>query len=203
MATRNIPLYRDPAVLLIDQLKKIHVEGELDVIDTSVWFPKIARGEYSVGLNLTAAALDDPDVSFYENYACGSERNYTKYCNPRRRKADRCAVARDRPDQTQATSCGRWKKPGAGRCPADHHAQRRRTVLATLRERLRAAAQQSLQQLALRRRVARQIIRRADAMRGRCRNVACATFRTPAYAIKSATPPPPCGPPARCRRAGP
>ena len=81
VATRNIPLYRDPAVLLIDQLKKIHVEGELDVIDTSVWFAKVARGEYTVGMNLTAAALDDPDVNFYENYACGSERNYTKYCN--------------------------------------------------------------------------------------------------------------------------
>ena len=82
VATRNVPLYRDPAVILIDQLKKIHVEGELDAIDTSVWFPKVARGEYSVGLNLTAAGLDDPDVNFYENYACGSERNYTKYCNP-------------------------------------------------------------------------------------------------------------------------
>jgi peptide/nickel transport system substrate-binding protein len=81
VATRNIPLYRDPAVILIDQLKQIHVEGELDVIDTSVWFPKVARGEYSVGLNFTAAGLDDPDVNFYENYACGSERNYTKYCN--------------------------------------------------------------------------------------------------------------------------
>ena len=69
-------------MILIDQLKKIHVEAELDVIDTSVWFAKVARGEYSVGLNLTAAALDDPDVNFYENYACGSERNYTKYCNP-------------------------------------------------------------------------------------------------------------------------
>ena len=82
MATRNIPLYRDPAVILIDQLRKVHVEGELDVIDTSVWFSKVARGEYSVGMNLTAAALDDPDVNLYENYACGSERNYTKYCNP-------------------------------------------------------------------------------------------------------------------------
>ena len=82
VATRNIPLYRDPAVILIDQLKKVYVEAELDVIDTSVWFAKVARGDYSVGLNLTAAALDDPDVSFYENYACGSERNYTKYCNP-------------------------------------------------------------------------------------------------------------------------
>ena len=82
VATRNIPLYRDPAVILIDQLKKVHVEAELDVIDTSVWFAKVARGDYMVGLNLTAPAVDDPDVNFYENYACGSERNYTKYCNP-------------------------------------------------------------------------------------------------------------------------
>jgi peptide/nickel transport system substrate-binding protein len=81
VGTRNIPLYRDPAVLLIDQLKHIYVDGELDVIDTSVWFPKVARGEYSIGMNLTANAIDDPDVALYENYACGSERNYTKYCN--------------------------------------------------------------------------------------------------------------------------
>jgi len=58
------------------------VEGELEVIDTSVWFAKVARGEYAVGMNLTGLALDDPDVNFYENYACGSERNYSKYCNP-------------------------------------------------------------------------------------------------------------------------
>jgi peptide/nickel transport system substrate-binding protein len=25
--------------------------------------------------------VDDPDAHFYENYACGSERNYTNYCN--------------------------------------------------------------------------------------------------------------------------
>jgi peptide/nickel transport system substrate-binding protein len=82
VSTRNIPLYRDPAVILIDQLKKIYVEAELDVIDSSVWFAKVARGEYSVGLNLTGVGNDDPDVNFYENFACGSERNYTKYCNP-------------------------------------------------------------------------------------------------------------------------
>jgi peptide/nickel transport system substrate-binding protein len=82
VATRNIPLYRDPAVILIDQLKNIHVEAELDPIETNQWFAKVARGDYSVGLNLTALAVDDPDVNFYENYACGSERNYTNYCDP-------------------------------------------------------------------------------------------------------------------------
>src|SRR6266516_1467274 len=51
-------------------------------IEKNQWFDKVARGDYSVGLNLTAAALDDPDVNFYENYACGSERNYTNYCDP-------------------------------------------------------------------------------------------------------------------------
>lgn len=82
VATRNVPLYRDPAVLLIDQLKHVYVDAELDVVDASIWFAKVARGDYAVGVNTTAAAVDDPDVTLYENYACGSERNYTKYCNP-------------------------------------------------------------------------------------------------------------------------
>jgi peptide/nickel transport system substrate-binding protein len=82
VSTRNLPLYRDPAVILIDQLKEIYIDGELDVIDTTTWFPKVMRKDYMVGLNLTAAGVDDPDQQFYENYACGSPRNYTGYCNP-------------------------------------------------------------------------------------------------------------------------
>ena len=81
VSTRNIPIYRDPAVILIDQLKEIFIDGELDVVETANWFSKIARKDYSVGLNLTGSAVDDPDQNFYENYACGSERNYTDYCN--------------------------------------------------------------------------------------------------------------------------
>lgn len=48
----------------------------------TVWFAKIARGDYAIGLNATGVGLDDPDANFYENFACGSERNYTRYCNP-------------------------------------------------------------------------------------------------------------------------
>jgi peptide/nickel transport system substrate-binding protein len=81
VSTRNIPVYRDPAVILIDQLKSIYIDGELDVVETANWFPKIARKDYALGLNLTGNAVDDPDQSFYENYSCGSERNYTNYCN--------------------------------------------------------------------------------------------------------------------------
>ncbi|MEK9720231.1 MAG: ABC transporter substrate-binding protein, partial [Quisquiliibacterium sp.] len=81
VSTRNLGIYRDPAVILIDQLKDIYIDGELDVVESANWFTKMARKDYSVGLNLTGSAVDDPDQNFYENYACGSQRNYTKYCN--------------------------------------------------------------------------------------------------------------------------
>jgi peptide/nickel transport system substrate-binding protein len=81
ISTRNIPVYRDPAVILIDQLKSIYIDGELDVVETANWFSKVARKDYTLGLNLTGNAVDDPDQSFYENYSCNSERNYTNYCN--------------------------------------------------------------------------------------------------------------------------
>ena len=81
VAARNIAQYRDPAVLLIDQLKHIHIAAELDTVETANWFPKVARKDYQIGLNLTGSAVDDPDQQFYENYACGSQRNYSAYCN--------------------------------------------------------------------------------------------------------------------------
>jgi peptide/nickel transport system substrate-binding protein len=81
ISTRNIPTYRDPAVILIDQLKDVYIDGELEVVETSVWHAKASRKDYIVGLNLTGNAVDDPDQNFYENYACGSERNFTGYCN--------------------------------------------------------------------------------------------------------------------------
>jgi peptide/nickel transport system substrate-binding protein len=81
VSARNIAQYRDPAVILIDQLKKIYIDGELDAVDTAVWFPKITRKDYQIGLNLTGSSVDDPDQQFYENYSCGSQRNYSGYCN--------------------------------------------------------------------------------------------------------------------------
>ena len=81
VAARNIPTYRDPAIILIDQLKEIWIDGELDPVETANWFPKLARKDYQIGLNNTGSGVDDPDQQFFENYGCGSERNYTGYCN--------------------------------------------------------------------------------------------------------------------------
>jgi peptide/nickel transport system substrate-binding protein len=82
VSTRNLAPYRDPAVILIDQLKQIYMDGVLDPVDTTNWYPKVMRKDYTVGLNITETAVDDPDPAFYENYVCGAMRNYTGYCNP-------------------------------------------------------------------------------------------------------------------------
>ena len=93
-------------MILIDQLKKIYIDGELEVVDTTIWHPKVTRGDYSVGLNLTGVAVDDPDVNFVENYTCKSERNYTQYCNTEVESSS--PSSRRRPTSKSASrSCGR------------------------------------------------------------------------------------------------
>ena len=82
VSTRNIALYRDAAVILIDHLKNVYIQGELEPLDSSVWYARLARKDYTVGMNVQGTGIDDPDVMFFENYTCGSERNYTGYCNP-------------------------------------------------------------------------------------------------------------------------
>ncbi|PAY04161.1 peptide ABC transporter substrate-binding protein [Bradyrhizobium sp. UFLA03-84] len=79
--TRNLPTYRDPAVILADQLKKIYIVAELDILDTPRWYSRLQRKDYTIGLNVTGVSVDDPDGNLVENYSCNSERNYTQYCN--------------------------------------------------------------------------------------------------------------------------
>jgi peptide/nickel transport system substrate-binding protein len=81
LTTRDAPAYRDPAVLLIDQLKEIYIDGTLKTIDTTQWYPTVMRKDYAIGLTVSENGLDDPDQQFYENFSCGAERNYTGYCS--------------------------------------------------------------------------------------------------------------------------
>ena len=81
LSSRNIPAYRDPAVILIDQLKQIYIDAVLEPVETPNWFPKIYRKDYTIAINGTESGVDDPDQQFYENFVCGAVRNYTGYCN--------------------------------------------------------------------------------------------------------------------------
>jgi peptide/nickel transport system substrate-binding protein len=77
VSTRDLPIYRDPAVILTDQLKQVYFDGELDLIDTSRYFPKIMRKEFTVALNLQTSGPDAIDLF----YACGASLNWDGYCN--------------------------------------------------------------------------------------------------------------------------
>ena len=81
VVARNIARYRDPAAILLDQLKEIWIDAELETVETASWVPKQMRKDFTVALSLSGSAVDDPDNQFYENYSCRSPRNYTG-CNP-------------------------------------------------------------------------------------------------------------------------
>ena len=81
VTTREWSIYRDPAVLLIDQLKHVFIDGELEMVDTAQYFPKIQRKDYTAALNLQTSGPDpDPAVQLF--YGCGSNVNWDGYCNP-------------------------------------------------------------------------------------------------------------------------
>jgi peptide/nickel transport system substrate-binding protein len=82
LITRNIPTYRDPAVILIDHLKQVNIDAELEALDTAIWYNRLTKRDFSVGLNVQGVGIDDPDVVFYETFAAKSDRNYTNYSNP-------------------------------------------------------------------------------------------------------------------------
>ena len=155
VSTRNIAGYHDPAVILIDQLKEIYFDAQLDTLDTTQWYPKIMRKDYKVGLNVTETAVDDPDPVFYENYVCGAQRNYTGYCNP---EVDKMVDAQSMESdaQAQADGMGDRKEAGGGRCQADYLLSARRTLLATPAQGDDGDGQQCLQRTSLRGPLARQ-----------------------------------------------
>jgi peptide/nickel transport system substrate-binding protein len=41
LSTRNIPAYRDPAVILLSQLREVYIDAELEPVDTTQWYPKV------------------------------------------------------------------------------------------------------------------------------------------------------------------
>jgi peptide/nickel transport system substrate-binding protein len=81
VSTRDLPPFRDRAVILIDQMKEVYLDGELETIDTTVYYPKILRKDYTVGLNAQLSG-PDPDPILDAFYGCGSSLNWDGYCNP-------------------------------------------------------------------------------------------------------------------------
>ncbi|CAN5798419.1 ABC transporter substrate-binding protein [soil metagenome] len=81
VTTRGQALFRNPAAMLVDQLREIHVDAQLEVLDAAQWLARLGRKDYALALNVSGNGVDDPDQTFFEHFSCRSERNYAGYCN--------------------------------------------------------------------------------------------------------------------------
>jgi peptide/nickel transport system substrate-binding protein len=81
VSTRAVGTYVDIATYVVDQLKQVDIEAGLELVETGVWHPKMTRREFEMALNLTGIGPDDPDANLFENFKCGSPRNYSDYCS--------------------------------------------------------------------------------------------------------------------------
>lgn len=81
VTTRDYNTFRDPAVILVDQLNQIHFAAELEIAESSLWYNRMFKRDYTVALNLTGSGADDPDAVLKMFFACKSDANYSKYCN--------------------------------------------------------------------------------------------------------------------------
>jgi peptide/nickel transport system substrate-binding protein len=96
VSVRDLPFFRDPAVIMIDQLKEVYIDGELEMIDAANWLPKVMRKDYTVGFSAVGGG-PDPDNNLYLSYGCCGELNYNGYCNPEVDKLiDRQSIEADR-----------------------------------------------------------------------------------------------------------
>src|SRR5262245_52320425 len=106
ISTRNTVVYRDPAAILIDQLKEISIDGELESVETANWVPKVIRKDFRIGLNVLGTAVDDPDI-YFTKITSAAQRAITSATAKGIRQDDRPAVDRGRSGDAQTDRAGR------------------------------------------------------------------------------------------------
>ncbi len=82
VTTRDFATYKDPAIILVDQLNKIYFDATMELVESSIWHSRLTKKNYAVGMNTSGVGIDDPDAVLKGAYSCKSEANYTGYCTP-------------------------------------------------------------------------------------------------------------------------
>ncbi|MBI4081501.1 MAG: ABC transporter substrate-binding protein [Candidatus Lambdaproteobacteria bacterium] len=72
----------DSAVWTAGALKPIYVDATVKQSEPAVFRAALARRDFQIVAYSSTNGSDDPDITFYEHYGCGSLRSYNDYCNP-------------------------------------------------------------------------------------------------------------------------
>ena len=135
VSTRNIPIYRDPAIILIDQIKSIYIDGELDVVDTAQWFSEgRAQGLFARPQSDRQCRRRSRPVVLRELFLRLGAQLY-QLLQQGNREAVRPAVGRDRRRQAQEAGLGDRQEAAGGRGPPDHLPQPDRVPAGSLMSR--------------------------------------------------------------------
>ena len=110
ITSQDWPIYRDPAVLLIDQLQQVYIDSELELVDTPQYYPKILRKDYAVALNLQTSG-PDPQILLWLR----RQRQLERLLQPPGRRADRATIAGSRSQPPQRRAVGDRAEAGDGR----------------------------------------------------------------------------------------
>jgi peptide/nickel transport system substrate-binding protein len=82
LLTSTITYFTDLAVWTASALKDVYIDAKVRPQEAGVLYGYLARRDFSILAYTANSAADDPDVTFYEHYGCGSMRNYSDYCSP-------------------------------------------------------------------------------------------------------------------------
>ena len=81
VSVRDLPYLRDPAVIMIDQMKQVYIDGDLERSILRIGFRRSCA-------RITSSASPAPEVGPTPTrisncfYGCGGELNYNGYCSP-------------------------------------------------------------------------------------------------------------------------
>ena len=107
VSTRDFATYRDPAVIFVDQLNKVHFDAELEVIESRSGTIAWCKKDYTVGAQHLRRRHRRSRRGAQGCLRLQLGANYTQYCTPRGRQAARSAVAGNRSREAQGAWCGR------------------------------------------------------------------------------------------------
>jgi peptide/nickel transport system substrate-binding protein len=73
--------FQEIAAFVLDQLKSVGIEGEIDARETVAYLDLLRGRNFQITASSSALALDDPDQVFSQHYLCQGTENFPQICD--------------------------------------------------------------------------------------------------------------------------